>query len=746
MLTLLTPIALAGLSLLLIPILVHLFKPRRVRVTPFSSLRWLRHTQHKLSRRVQLHQILLFLLRAAFIALLVLALARPIFSPPGVKAAAERFVVLDVSRSMGYRPAGRPTPIDLGKQVAERLVTEGLGDDRTSVLLVSSTAQTLGPLVRDPELLLPKLRGARLTDADTRLTATLPLIRSMLNQRRPDADVELFFVTDNHQNIWAENDIRDFEDGLTGKVRVRLVDVGVGDAANAWIAGARLLQSREGGGRLVRVQLGAVGPGPQARTLRLGGLTGLPDQTRPVTIEPDKPSRVDFDLPATYSLQGRIARLSLEPADSLASDDEYLLNLDAQGGLNVLVVEGDTTQIEPLRPGFHLKAAVGALATSQSTAVDLISRTPATLTIKDLEQAAVILLADVPELTEDLLTALQNRVRDGAGLGVFVGPSAKPEFYNNRLFNPLSPAESLSPVTVGAPVTIEQMGGRMAGWIDVRWNHPLLAGLHDPVLGDLGATQFQSFRRLEQPPGAVADVLAWFEVPGATPEARQVVPAILDRPFGAGRVLLFNTTANDQWTDLPRRKSFVPLIDRLTDCLAGGGSRRMFEVGEAVTLSVPVMKPDDTVEIVAPDGAMLRPEFRSAGARTLLRLGAVARAGAYAVRRNGQPELTFIVQAGRGDSVLHPTDMAQLRQWWMVADFRALSPAAVLERHGGLQRLNVSPWLVLVGLLTLLAEMYFVHRLCPRMNPRAVQPTTRSRILAPTESPAAETNTPVPGS
>src|SRR5260221_9117628 len=107
MFTLLAPFALAALGLLLIPIAIHLLKPKRVRTMPFSSLRWLRASQHKLSRRIQWHQVLLFLLRAAFLSALVLALAKPIFSTSGNRLFTERFVILDVSRSISYeQPAG----------------------------------------------------------------------------------------------------------------------------------------------------------------------------------------------------------------------------------------------------------------------------------------------------------------------------------------------------------------------------------------------------------------------------------------------------------------------------------------------------------------------------------------------------------------------------------------------------------------------------------------------------------------
>src|SRR5256885_15535500 len=104
--------ALAAGALLAVPILIHLFKPRRVRQPPFSSLRWLPLTPQKLSRRVQWHQVLLFLLRAAFVTLLVLALARPLLNAGGGGHFRERFIVLDVSHSMGYRASGQAPPIE----------------------------------------------------------------------------------------------------------------------------------------------------------------------------------------------------------------------------------------------------------------------------------------------------------------------------------------------------------------------------------------------------------------------------------------------------------------------------------------------------------------------------------------------------------------------------------------------------------------------------------------------------------
>src|SRR4051812_9966085 len=110
--TFLAPAALFGLSLLALPVLVHLFRPRKMRQTPFSSLRWLRETQQRLSRRVQWHQWPLFLLRAGAVLLLVLALARPLLGLRGSDRPVDRLIILDLGGGMAYRPAGQPSPLD----------------------------------------------------------------------------------------------------------------------------------------------------------------------------------------------------------------------------------------------------------------------------------------------------------------------------------------------------------------------------------------------------------------------------------------------------------------------------------------------------------------------------------------------------------------------------------------------------------------------------------------------------------
>ena len=103
----LTPLFLAGLAALTVPILVHLTHRPRSETVAFPSLMFLQRIPYRSSRRQTLRHWLLFALRCAAIALLAVAFARPFLESSTPAAAAlgaarMRVVLLDRSGSMRY--------------------------------------------------------------------------------------------------------------------------------------------------------------------------------------------------------------------------------------------------------------------------------------------------------------------------------------------------------------------------------------------------------------------------------------------------------------------------------------------------------------------------------------------------------------------------------------------------------------------------------------------------------------------
>ena len=656
-------------------------------------------------------------MRAAFISLLVGALARPLLTA-GDEEPCERFIVLDVSHSMSYRTSDQDAPIEKGREIAAELVRRHRPGDRTAILLTGSQSRLLCALSSEPEKRLSALPEVKAGLSETDLCSALPAIRGMLARSRAGARAEVWFVTDNQQHAWRQGAPAGFLDGLTVPVSVRVIDVGVGAPQNAWITRVRLLEFSNPARRVLRVEVGCVGDSTQERKVHVDAVGGMPARVQDVTLSPGRPTVLEFQVPPSAKLESGTVRVHMEPSDALPADDEFLLNLDAQGALRVLLVEGPAGVASSDTPGLHLKTALLALSDTAGQSLKLTPLSSVECRAQDFREADVIFLADVPELSDDALSALEERVRGGAGLAVILGGAGKPAFLNERLHRPLDPAAGILPLPVKPA---EAKDGRLAVLTSVQWSHPLLTGLNDPLVGDLGQVQFNR----------------WFEFTGSL-EGRGAVlariddgaPAILERGLGSGRVVILNTGGGDHWSNLARRKSFVPLVDRLLNHLGSGGLRKSYAVGEVVALPLNGWQPGEAVSLLSPGGRRLGPVVRPAGEGRGLLTFEAEEAGIYRVER---PAAGFpvVVQVGRGDSVLEPMDRATLRQWWAPADCEVIR-AADLERTPAVSGggLALWPWMLLLAGLVLLAEFYLVHRVCPRASPKLVQNLVAMKSVA----------------
>jgi hypothetical protein len=712
MFVLLAPLALAASAVLAVPVFVHLLKPKRVRTMPFSSLRWLRSSQHKLSRRIQWHQLLLFFLRALFLCALVLALAKPVFTPGRDRSIRERFVVVDVSRSMGYAMPGEDTPLERAKKLAVSLLGTGLPGDRTTVLLAGHKTSALGPLSADPGPYRPRLEAARLQNADSSLGPALSLVAEQLQSPRADAKAELFFLTDNHRSAWSQEAITELMLGCAVPVSVHVFDVGPATPANAWIADARPVETN--GRKSLRVRLGAAGTDPLERTLRLRKPSALHSSTQTVTLLPGTVTEIHLPLPADLDASQNVAELALEPPDALPEDDVFNAHLDARGP-RILMLESVTTQMASLQPGYHLRAALEVLARDGAVPAVLTRRTPEAVVASDFANADIVVLANVPELSDDRLLALENRVKNGAGLLLFLGPAAVPAFYDNRLYNPKSGNLSLLPAPPG-----ETVSGGLSALARINWKHPLLAAFSDPAFGDFSRMRARTHRRFDGiPSDGSTSLLASFE-DGA--------PALMERQVGAGRVLIFNTTANDEWSDLPRRGGFLPLIDRTVARLSNARLGRAFKAGEPISLPVSALGEGTRVTVTAPAGHHLPVTLEGAGSQSVARIDSPEATGVYTLRatgHGGSAESQFRVNAGLGESPTQRMDGDTLRSWWNGAAFEITHPDSNHVSSNVAQEGNLPLWipLLLTAAVLFLAEMMLVHRLTPAMNPATVAST-----------------------
>src|SRR4029077_9202046 len=178
----LAPAFLLGLTALAIPVFVHLIQRERKRVIEFPSLMFVRRIPYQSVRRRRIRHWALLLMRAAAIALIVAAFARP-FMHQGTVAAAvgggarEIVILLDQSASMGYGDHWtRATD-------AARSVVRGLGaDDRATLVLFNKNAEENMRATADRTRLEGAINAARVGSGATRYGPALKLAESILSR------------------------------------------------------------------------------------------------------------------------------------------------------------------------------------------------------------------------------------------------------------------------------------------------------------------------------------------------------------------------------------------------------------------------------------------------------------------------------------------------------------------------------------------------------------------------------------
>ena len=183
---------------------------------------------------------------------------------------------------------------------------------------------------------------------------------------------------------------------------------------------------------------------------------------------------------------------------------------------------------------------------------------PDGLNAANLDNYQVVVLSNVATLPDAFVTKLQSYLRQGGGLLIFAGDKFSAESYNQKL------AQAL-PAQLRDKKTGPESGGEKIDKIDL--THPALQSFADTILQEsLKTVRVWGYQRAA---GKALISLANGD------------PLLLEQKVGAGKVMLMTTSADRDWSDLPVKTVFLPLIQSLTQYLAGG-KRGNLDAGIAV--------------------------------------------------------------------------------------------------------------------------------------------------------------------
>jgi hypothetical protein len=174
--------------------------------------------------------------------------------------------------------------------------------------------------------------------------------------------------------------------------------------------------------------------------------------------------------------------------------------------------------------------------------------------VKDLGGYSLIILANVPKLSEAMADAVARFVRDGGGLLVTPGDHVVPEFYNQWTG---AAGETMMPARLLHRRNLE--GKEIHPAVNT-FTHPALALFTDPRKSDAAAALVSAYWALDvnaQDPAVRV---------GALLESGD--PMLVERRVGKGYVLLAAMAFDRHDTSLRTLKCFVPMMHELAAYLA----------------------------------------------------------------------------------------------------------------------------------------------------------------------------------
>jgi uncharacterized membrane protein len=515
-------VALAGLA---IPVLLHLTQREKKQIVHFPSLMFVRRIPYQSVRRRKIHNWLLLFVRLAALAMIILAFARPLIRrddatvAPG-QGAREVVILLDTSYSMGYG-----TRWESARAAAHAEIAKLTASDRGSVVLFSSGAEIVARATPERERLTAAVSTASPGSGSTRYAPALKVAGGILaDSKLPQR--EAILISDFQRAGWRG------EEGARLPQGARLTPVpvqGSADMPNISVTAVSMARSTFSNQERIAVTAGVVNRSDRpvtGRTIELQ-VGGVPTASKPFALEAGGSTSVTFE---PFTVRERNMRATVKiGTDSLAADNAFHFVV---------------SPAEPLRLALVDRGGAGALYLNQALAIGetpkfaTTTRASEALSDEDLRNNAVVLLNDAVVSTS-LARRLQKFVEQGGGLIVAAGPRAA------------WPSDvDILPGAIGNPVDRTRSGdeSRLGA---LEFGHPIFEAFRSPRSGDFTMPRVFGYRAVKPADGA--QILARFDG-GA--------PALLERRVGRGRVLLWATTLDRTWSELPISPVYLPFIHR----------------------------------------------------------------------------------------------------------------------------------------------------------------------------------------
>lgn len=612
---LLAPAAL-GLGLLVVlPILAHLTRRTPTDKVPYGAMLLIQRLMKRLRRRRTLKDRLLLLLRALTVACAALAVTGPYAAwedtTPDYTGSGRVVLVVDRSMSMSQQEGSSTLLARAKGEASARLSALPQG---AVVGLISYAAQAevrTEALTEDHDLVLSQIDAIEPSQSTGDLHGALREARRLL----AGEPGEVLVFTDEAGPTMIPASAEEIERLVALGSMLLPVPIHAEPPRNVAVLGVSYGDGLEGG----QVVLRAANYAPEA--VEVACEVVLPDGAQiPVFVSLPAEGEAEARVTVPRKAEGGVGVARCEDT-ALPGDDHRFFHMPSVGASRVLVVDGDPGDSPVKSEVYFLERALAPWGGEHAGVLpDVIA--PTALSAVDPDTHRVVFLANVSD-PRPYGAQLRDFVRRGGSLVIAGGENVTAERYNEAL-GPILP----SPIR--QPRSLADMG-----------EEPVRVVAPDPSIemfepfvraGRAGFSRVGAWRVLTLDPYAESDeVRTLLRFEGG-------VPAMVERTIGDGHVLVWTSTFDLGWTNLPLQAVFMPLMQRVVATLGGDAGSRAERLDGVLGARVAFEVPEGAkVEVLGPDGAPARSQLE--GAQVVF---VPEKAGGYTIRLESGPVLAWV--------------------------------------------------------------------------------------------------------
>ena len=603
--SLLNPLFLLGLAAIALPIVVHMVRRTRATRVEFPSLMFVRRVPQRTIRRRQLHNLLLLAMRCLAFLLLALAFMRPYFgSQAESDGQGANVILLDTSFSMRYG-----NRIEQAKERARSIIDQGAGKDRFALITFGQSYDIQSRFTTDTnqvKALLANLgAGSSGTDCVQALRGAEGLFKDASAGNK-----QIFLISDFQAagRNPAESAYR-----LSRDVKLATIDIGDPNSPNVAVT--------EASAQPLIYQ-------PKYTEKLTARIANFSDQERTgVRVELELNDRIvekrEIKIPARDATTVEFSGFNLNEGanravikvegDDFPYDNRFFLTLRRTEQMKALAIDSAT---RGRSKSFYLR---NALTTGENLPFTIEVKTAGSVDPGKLSAYRVIIINDAGGISQALVNQLIKFVEGGGGLIMAVGPHTEPNAFNQAF-------QSIAPAKLEEAVLLR---GDYVAMSEVKIDHPIFEVFQQS--GRLASARIFGYHRAT--PGERSSVLVRFE---------DGSPALIESSRGSGKTLLFTSTLDASWNDLPLSPIYLPLVRQMARYLGESEKKVWHQLNES--LAVPMAKDGTPPAIDTPTGERITDRKQTATGEVIIN---VREPGFYRLRYPNASDYAAVDLDGR---------------------------------------------------------------------------------------------------